>query len=170
MSIRKTRGTFIFLHCCCAYSILFSDGIHGHPTNSGRFLENKRNCRRTIAHAKCVHTNFRTRVVDYHRFAGAFLFGQMIDVYVFHYLKMKTGEKSLWLRATGSTLVSQFIDSFVVLFIAFYIGADWSLSLVLAIGVVNYIYKFTVACCSHPCFTYCTKPLMPIWAKNLLNK
>jgi uncharacterized integral membrane protein (TIGR00697 family) len=75
----------------------------------------------------------------------AFLFGQMIDVYVFHYLKMKTGEKSLWLRATGSTLVSQFIDSFVVLFIAFYIGADWSLSLVLAIGVVNYIYKFTVA-------------------------
>lgn len=75
----------------------------------------------------------------------AFLFGQMIDVYVFHYLKMKTGEKALWLRATGSTLVSQFIDSFVVLFIAFYIGADWSLSLVLAIGVVNYMYKFTVA-------------------------
>ena len=69
----------------------------------------------------------------------------MLDVYVFHYLKMKTGEKALWLRATGSTLVSQFIDSFVVLFIAFYIGADWSLSLVLAIGVVNYMYKFTVA-------------------------
>ena len=69
----------------------------------------------------------------------AFLFGQMIDVYVFHYLKMKTGEKAWWLRATGSTLVSQFMDSFVVLFIAFYIGADWSLSLVLAIGGVNYM-------------------------------
>jgi uncharacterized integral membrane protein (TIGR00697 family) len=51
----------------------------------------------------------------------------------------------IWLRATGSTLVSQFIDSFVVLFIAFYIGADWSLQLVLAIGVVNYIYKFLMA-------------------------
>jgi uncharacterized integral membrane protein (TIGR00697 family) len=75
----------------------------------------------------------------------AFLFGQLVDVYVFHWVKTKTGDKALWLRATGSTLVSQFIDSFVVLFIAFYIGADWSLSLVLAIGVVNYIYKFTVA-------------------------
>lgn len=51
----------------------------------------------------------------------------------------------IWLRATGSTLVSQLIDSFIVLFIAFYIGADWSLQLVLAIGVVNYIYKFSMA-------------------------
>jgi uncharacterized PurR-regulated membrane protein YhhQ (DUF165 family) len=40
----------------------------------GRFLENKRNCRRPFAHAKCVHTNFRTRVVDYHRFAGGLSF------------------------------------------------------------------------------------------------
>lgn len=75
----------------------------------------------------------------------AFLIGQIIDVAVFHFLKRKTGEKLIWLRSTGSTLVSQFIDSFVVLFIAFYIGAGWSLKLVLAIGVVNYIYKFTMA-------------------------
>lgn len=38
-------------------------------------------------------------------------------------------------------MVSQLIDSFVVLIIAFYIGADWELSRVLAIGMVNYIYK-----------------------------
>jgi uncharacterized integral membrane protein (TIGR00697 family) len=75
----------------------------------------------------------------------AFLVGQIIDVFVFHKIKKITGEKSVWLRATGSTLVSQFIDSFVVLLIAFYIGADWPLSLVLAIGVVNYIYKFIMA-------------------------
>jgi uncharacterized PurR-regulated membrane protein YhhQ (DUF165 family) len=75
----------------------------------------------------------------------AFLVGQIIDVKVFHQVKKVTGERWIWLRATGSTLVSQFIDSFVVLFIAFYIGADWSLTLVLAIGVVNYIYKFTMA-------------------------
>jgi uncharacterized integral membrane protein (TIGR00697 family) len=49
------------------------------------------------------------------------------------------------LRATGSTLVSQFVDSFVVLIIAFYIGANWSLVLVLAIGTVNYIFKFVIA-------------------------
>jgi uncharacterized integral membrane protein (TIGR00697 family) len=58
---------------------------------------------------------------------------------------MITGERYIWARATGSTLVSQFIDSFVVLFIAFYIGADWSLKLVLGIGIVNYMYKFTAA-------------------------
>jgi hypothetical protein len=66
-------------------------------------------------------------------------------VYIFHYIKKKTGEKYLWLRTTGSTLVSQLIDSFVVLYIAFGIGADWSASLILSVGILNYIYKFTVA-------------------------
>lgn len=75
----------------------------------------------------------------------AFLIGQFADVTVFHWLKRKTGEKKVWLRATGSTLISQLIDSFVVLFIAFYIGADWSLDKVLAIGIMNYIYKFLIA-------------------------
>jgi queuosine precursor transporter len=75
----------------------------------------------------------------------AFLIGQLIDVLVFHRLKKITGEKFIWLRATGSTLISQFIDSFVVLIIAFYIGAGWSLRLVLAIGIMNYIYKFLMA-------------------------
>lgn len=51
----------------------------------------------------------------------------------------------IWLRATGSTLVSQFIDSYVVLFIAFYWGADWSAITVLKIGTINYIYKLSVA-------------------------
>jgi uncharacterized integral membrane protein (TIGR00697 family) len=84
----------------------------------------------------------------------AFILGQLIDVFVFHRIKRATGEKRIWLRATGSTLVSQFIDSFVVLFIAFYIGTRanstgndfvWPLSLVIAVGIVNYIYKFIVA-------------------------
>ena len=51
----------------------------------------------------------------------------------------------IWLRATGSTFVSQFIDSFVVLGIAFYVFGNWELSQVLAVGVINYIYKFSVA-------------------------
>lgn len=84
----------------------------------------------------------------------AFMLGQLVDVFVFHKIKKATGEKRIWLRATGSTLVSQFIDSFVVLFIAFYVGSRvnasgndfvWPLSLVIAVGVVNYIYKFIVA-------------------------
>lgn len=80
----------------------------------------------------------------------AFLIGQLLDVYVFHWLKSKTGEKYIWLRATGSTIVSQLIDSFVVLFIAFYVARigqsnQWSLPLLFALGVVNYIYKFLMA-------------------------
>jgi len=49
----------------------------------------------------------------------AFLIGQLVDVFVFQKLKKMTGSRYLWLRATGSTVVSQFIDSFVVLYIAF---------------------------------------------------
>ncbi len=75
----------------------------------------------------------------------AFLVGQIVDVYVFQKIKKITGEKKIWLRATGSTLVSQFIDSFAVLIIAFYIGSDWDLVRVLAIGLVNYTYKFIMA-------------------------
>jgi len=75
----------------------------------------------------------------------AFLVGQLLDVVVFHKIRKWTGEGRIWLRATGSTLVSQFIDSFVVLFIAFYIGADWSADRVAAIGMMNYTYKFSMA-------------------------
>lgn len=75
----------------------------------------------------------------------AFLVGQIIDVLIFHRLKRLTGEKMVWLRATGSTLVSQFIDSFVVLFIAFYVGADWPFVLVMGVCVVNYTYKVFMA-------------------------
>lgn len=85
---------------------------------------------------------------------AAFLLSQLVDVITFHRIKQVTGEKRIWLRATGSTLVSQFIDSFVVLFIAFYVGSRlnasegdfiWSFKLFVAVGVVNYTYKFIVA-------------------------
>ena len=83
----------------------------------------------------------------------AFLVGQILDVIIFHRIKKITGEKNIWLRATGSTLVSQLIDSFIVLFIAFYVGKriqtgqgdPWSLNQVLVTGTGNYIYKFIIA-------------------------
>lgn len=79
----------------------------------------------------------------------AFLIGQLLDVFVFHQLRKITGPKKIWLRATGSTLVSQLIDSFVVLWIAFYLLAPdenrWSGSQLVAVGTINYIYKFSVA-------------------------
>ncbi len=75
----------------------------------------------------------------------AFLVSQIVDVTVFHKIKKHTGEKRIWLRATGSTVVSQLVDSFIVLFIAFKIGKGWSWQLVLGICLVNYMYKFTMA-------------------------
>jgi uncharacterized integral membrane protein (TIGR00697 family) len=75
----------------------------------------------------------------------AFLVSQLVDVYIFHRIKKATGDKSVWLRATGSTLVSQLVDSFVVLAIAFGIGKGWSWQRVLAIGLVNYSYKALMA-------------------------
>lgn len=83
----------------------------------------------------------------------AFGVGQLLDVYIFHRIKKLTGERWIWLRSTGSTVVSQFVDSFVVLFIAFYIGprvssnqgTAWSLGLVMSICIGNYIYKFCMA-------------------------
>ena len=79
----------------------------------------------------------------------AFLIAQILDVIVFHKLKKMTKGKFIWLRATGSTLISQFIDSFVVLFIAFYLLAPndkvWSLSQVFSVGFDNYTFKFIIA-------------------------
>jgi queuosine precursor transporter len=83
----------------------------------------------------------------------AFLIAQLVDVFVFHRIKKVTGENKIWLRATGSTVISQLIDSFVVLFVAFYFfpmlikgqGKPWPFDQLLAICIVNYIYKFIVA-------------------------
>jgi hypothetical protein len=84
----------------------------------------------------------------------AFLIGQVVDVVIFHKIKKWSGEKYIWLRSTGSTIVSQLIDSFVVLMIAFYLypkyisdanGKAWPFALVMSICIGNYIYKFIVA-------------------------
>jgi queuosine precursor transporter len=75
----------------------------------------------------------------------AFLTSQLIDAYVFHYFRKFTGHRLLWVRATGSTIVSQLIDSFVILIIAFYLLGNWSLSEVIKVGIVQYTYKVLLA-------------------------
>ena len=75
----------------------------------------------------------------------AFLLGQLLDVFIFQRLRRITGEHKIWLRATGSTLVSQLVDSYVVLFIAFYVFGDWPFLQIIAVGLVNYTYKAIVA-------------------------
>lgn len=77
----------------------------------------------------------------------AFLVGQMLDVALFQRIKRHTGERWLWLRATGSTLVSQFVDSFLVLVIAFHLNpaTQWGLGTILLLGLVKYGYKVVMA-------------------------
>lgn len=75
----------------------------------------------------------------------AFLIAQLLDVFIFQQLRKATGKRMIWLRATGSTLISQLIDSFIVLWIAFYLFGNWSMEEIFAVGLINYIYKFSVA-------------------------
>ena len=76
----------------------------------------------------------------------AFLVGQLIDVAIFHRILKLTGERFVWLRATASTAVSQLLDSFIVLYIAFVLGPQqWSIPQFLAVGTVNYVYKMCAA-------------------------
>ncbi|WP_198661649.1 queuosine precursor transporter [Lewinella sp. IMCC34183] len=84
---------------------------------------------------------------------AAFLIAQLTDVFVFHRIRARTGDRWLWLRATGSTVVSQLVDSFVVLYVAFRLGPElfggvtepWPWSRLLAVGTVQYVFKFLMA-------------------------
>lgn len=81
----------------------------------------------------------------------SFLTGQWVDVKVFHKIRRVTGERRIWLRATGSTAVSQLFDTFLVLYIAFVLGPQhWPLQQFLAVAMVNYVYKLLAALLAIP--------------------
>jgi uncharacterized integral membrane protein (TIGR00697 family) len=80
----------------------------------------------------------------------AFLVGQIVDATVFRKVKELTGKNRIWLRATVSTMVSQLIDSYLVLYIAFVIGGNWTMEKLFSIGTTNYIYKVMIAICFIP--------------------
>ncbi len=75
----------------------------------------------------------------------AFLIGQLLDAWVFQQIKSISRNKFVWLRATGSTLVSQLVDSYVVIFIAFYLFSNWSIDQVINVATNGYIFKFAIA-------------------------
>lgn len=75
----------------------------------------------------------------------AFILSQWVDVFTFWLLRNLTGGKLLWLRATGSTTVSQLIDTFVVLGIAFLLPGKITLAQYLSLSVTNYSYKLLIA-------------------------
>lgn len=82
---------------------------------------------------------------------AAFLIGQFCDIWVFGRFKRATRGRLVWLRATGSTVVSQALDSFVVTAVLFWgtlrpeDGARWTLAQILAIAATGYVLKFLLA-------------------------
>ncbi|MBL0912033.1 MAG: queuosine precursor transporter [Bacteroidia bacterium] len=94
----------------------------------------------------------------------AFLLSQLLDVTVFWYIRKLTKARFIWLRATGSTLVSQLIDSYVVLGIGFYLPGTFTLDQYLAIGWDNYTLKILVALGLTP-FIY----ISHIWMKRYIG-
>ena len=73
----------------------------------------------------------------------AYLAGQLADIALFHRLRELTGGRYLWLRATGSTFGSQFLDTLIVLTVAF--AGQLAFQEILAITLFNYAYKFVIA-------------------------
>ncbi len=80
----------------------------------------------------------------------AFVIGQLVDALVFRRIKKYTGDKHIWLRATGSTVISQLIDSVVVTYVAFWVLRDMSFAMATALVLTAYAYKFVVALLSTP--------------------
>jgi uncharacterized integral membrane protein (TIGR00697 family) len=80
----------------------------------------------------------------------AFLLAQLIDAVVFRWFKRRTGERRIWLRATGSTLVSQLVDSLVVTWVAFAWFKGMPFGQATALALTAYAYKFCIAVLSTP--------------------
>lgn len=96
-------------------------------------------------------------------FAGLFVYflSQSLDVYLYDRIRRMTGEKYMWLRNNGSTLISQFFDTFAFAFLAFY-GAfeGW-----LALAGVAYGVKVAVALCDTP-FAYLSRYIVRLSDKR----
>lgn len=75
----------------------------------------------------------------------AFLVSQLVDVNMFWIFKRLTGEKHIWLRATGSTVISQLVDTFTVQFIAFVLPGKWTIDEFLINASWGYSFKLIVA-------------------------
>lgn len=80
----------------------------------------------------------------------AFVIGQLVDARVFRGFKRLTGDKRIWLRATGSTLVSQLVDSVVVTYMAFWLFKGMPFAQCTAMVLTAYTYKFLVALLATP--------------------
>ncbi len=75
----------------------------------------------------------------------AFLVSQLIDVTIFHFVKNRTGNRMIWLRSTGSTVISQLFDSFIVLGIAFWLPGKMTAETFILSALTGYSVKLGIA-------------------------
>jgi uncharacterized integral membrane protein (TIGR00697 family) len=94
---------------------------------------------------------FGSATVMYIASIVAFLCGGLLDIWIFGVFNRLTGGRMVWLRATGSTVISQVFDSFIVTFL-FFMGfplllgrGSASFADVLEIAKTGYILKFVIA-------------------------
>jgi hypothetical protein len=75
----------------------------------------------------------------------AFIVSQLVDSTIFWMLREKTGKNMIWLRSTGSTIISQLVDTFIVQFIAFVIPGVWTFGEFTRNASFGYVFKLMVA-------------------------
>jgi hypothetical protein len=73
----------------------------------------------------------------------AYIIGQLLDISVFHALRRVTGHRLLWLRSTGSTVLSQIVDSMAVSFV-FLVGTK-PMGFIVGNAANNYVGKLVMA-------------------------
>jgi uncharacterized integral membrane protein (TIGR00697 family) len=78
----------------------------------------------------------------------AYLVGQLLDISIFLMFRKLTGHRFLWLRSTGSTVVSQLVDTLVVNFVL--LTGSKSMSFILTTARNSYVVKLVVAVCLTP--------------------
>lgn len=93
----------------------------------------------------------------------AFLVSQLVDVQLFGVFNKLTNGRMIWLRSTGSTVISQLIDGFIVLFIGFWLPGVYSFQEILVFWISGYSVKLIIAVLLTP-FVY----LMHALAKRIL--
>ncbi len=85
----------------------------------------------------------------------AYIAAQYCDVYLFHFWKKLTGGKHLWLRNNGSTIISQGVDSFMVITVTFgaqFVAGNMTAAALLVLMGSNYLFKLFVALADTPLF------------------
>jgi hypothetical protein len=78
----------------------------------------------------------------------AYILSQSFDVWVFHRIKRATNGKHLWLRNTGSTLLSQMVDTIIYGLVVWWGLVELTTALQLA--GAKYIFKFAIAIIDTP--------------------